>query len=266
MAIVDVKQKRFSPGSIDYEGSIGTNYDEGRALSEQAKAVWLKAIEPFVSRLELLTILDLGAGTGRFSSLLASFPGARVIGVEPSRRMLRMASRQHCTEAISYLAGSAEAIPLGDGTCDVAWLSQVFHHIRNRAVCAAELYRVVRSGGRVFVRGAFADRLDGFPTLFRFFPGARRICEDLPTVEESVAVFEANEFALEAHHRIQQQTCGSLCEFAERTRRRTDSSLVLLSDDEFHAGLVAMEQAVAHESDPAPVLETLELLIFQRRG
>jgi hypothetical protein len=41
---------------------------------------------------------------------------------------------------------------------------------------------------------------------------------------------------------------------------------VLLSDDEFHAGLVAMEQAVAHESDPAPVLETLELLIFQRRG
>jgi SAM-dependent methyltransferase len=211
-----------------------------------------------------LTILDLGAGTGRFASLLATFPRAHVVAVEPSRGMLAEAKRRTCGGNVEYLAGSGERIPLRDHSCHLVWLSQVFHHLPDRPLCASELRRVVQVSGRVLVRGTFGNRLEGFPTLFRFFPGARRICEDLPTADEAIAVFEAQGFALVADQQVQQRTCGTLGEFAERSRKRADTSLALISDQEFEQGLVALERAAREESQPTPVLETLDLLVFQR--
>lgn len=261
---MNVTRKRFLPGLIDYGGSISASYGAGRALSQEAAEAWRTAVEPLIPRMPPPTILDLGAGTGRFAPVLAELSSALVIGVEPSLNMLRVAVRQRLAETVAYAAGSAEAIPLRDGSCDIAWLSHVFHHVRDRALCAGELSRVVRSGGRVLVRGTFGDRLDGFPTLFHFFPGARRICEDLPTIVETAAVFEGEKFTLDAHRPIQQRTCGSLREFVERTSKRADTSLALLSDDEFHAGLAALREAATQESEPTPVVETVDLLVFQR--
>jgi len=147
---MNVTSKRFFPGSIDYDSSISANYRAGRALSQEAAATWRTAVEPFIPRTPRPTILDLGAGTGRFAPVLAALSGARIIGVELSLNMLRVAVR--LVETLGYVAGSAEAIPLRDGSCDVAWLSHVFHHVRERAACASELRRVVRSEGRVLVR------------------------------------------------------------------------------------------------------------------
>ncbi len=261
---MQVGAKRFFPGSIDYHSSISANYSAGRALSPEAAAAWRTAVEPFIPRAKRLTILDLGAGTGRFAPMLAELFGARIIGVDPSLNMLEVAVRQRLVGMIGYVAGSAEAIPVRYESCDLAWLSHVFHHVLERAACVSELRRVVRSEGRVLVRGTFADRLDGFPTLFRFFPGARRICEDLPTIGETSAVFRGEKFTLEAHRRIQQRTCASLREFAARASKRADTSLALLSDDEFDSGLAALQEAAAQEAEVSPIVETVDLLVFQR--
>lgn len=255
--------KRFSAGAVDYEGSLSANYAAGRALSDHAAAAWRMAIEPFIPRTPAATILDLGSGTGRFSALLADCHGSRVIGVEPSDGMLRAAGQHDRRSNIVYIRALAEGIPLHDRSCDMAWMSQVLHHVRDRAACAHELRRVIVPGGRVLVRGTFGDRLDGFPTLFRFFPGARRICEDLPTIEEAKIVFNSAGLAVEAHRQVDQETCGSLREFAERARKRADTSLALLSDSEFQVGLTAAERAAAEESEPAHVRETLDLLVFR---
>jgi len=253
---------RFSGGVVDYDGPIAADYSAARALSNEAALVWRSAVAPFIPP-SAPTILDLGAGTGRFSSLLADFHGARVIGVEPSRGMLRVAM-QRARPTIAYICGFAEQIPLRDSSCHVVWMSHVLHHIRKRRACARELRRVVIPLGRVLVRGTFADRLDGFATLFRFFPGARRICEEFPTTSETVTVFESAGFTVESHQRIQQRVCGSLREFAERTRRRADTSLALLADSEFQAGMAALEEAAARETEPIPVHETLDFVVFQR--
>jgi hypothetical protein len=69
---------------------------------------------------------------------------------------------------------------------------------------------------------------------------------------------------LVADQQVQQRTCGTLGEFAERSRKRADTSLALISDQEFEQGLVALERAAREESQPTPVLETLDLLVFQR--
>ena len=68
----------------------------------------------------------------------------------------------------SVAAGAAESIPLKDNSCGLAWLSHVWHHVRDRHACARELRRVLGHGSTVLVRGTFGDKLDGFPTLFRY--------------------------------------------------------------------------------------------------
>jgi len=164
---------------------------------------------------------------------------------------------------VTFVGGSAEHIPLRNDSCDVAWVSQVLHHVRDRALCARELRRVLREQGRVFIRGALADSRDNLPTLLHFFPGIAPIFDELPSIAETVSTFEGQGFVLEAHRRVEQQISASLCDFADRTRLRADTSLALLSDDEFEAGMAALDAAAAHESAPAPIFETLELLVFR---
>jgi SAM-dependent methyltransferase len=177
--------------------------------------------------------------------------------------MLAAATKDQSSPPVAYVAAKAENIPLRDKSCDVAWLSQVFHHIRDHRACVRELHRILRANGLVLIRGAFGDRLDGFPTLFRFFPGTRLICEGLPTTSDAAAVFASEGFTFEADRRIQQRTCGSLREFAQRTRLRADTALALIPDQEFEQGLAGLERAAAAEHEPRPVLETLDLLVFR---
>jgi SAM-dependent methyltransferase len=88
-------------------------------------------------------VLDLAAGTGKLSEALLG-TGARIIAVEPLDAM-----RERLTEAlpaVEALAGSAEAIPLADGSVDAALVGQAFHWFHGgRAL--AELHRVLRPPG-----------------------------------------------------------------------------------------------------------------------
>jgi ubiquinone/menaquinone biosynthesis C-methylase UbiE len=242
---------------------MSANFQCGRALSSEAASTWVAIVAPFVYGGANIKILDLGAGTGRFSSLFARAFEAQVVGIEPSIAMLAVADREAKVKNLAYAAGSAEAIPLLDQSCDLAWLSQVWHHIRDHQACARELHRVVSVGGHVLVRGTFGDQLDGFPTLFRFWPATRQICQQLPTIHQTVVVFEANGFVLAEHRRVQQTSSASLGAFAERTRLRADTALALISDAEFWEGQASIEMAVAHEHMPGPVVEGLELLVFR---
>lgn len=254
---------RFTPGIIDYDGAMAAHYPRGRALTSQSAEAWRAAIQPFVPQTPRLTILDLGSGTGRFSTFLSEAFQARVIGVEPARGMRTLAVRSAHPPTVRFVAGSAERIPLRDRSCDVAWLSQVLHHVRDQALCAAELRRVLCDGGCVVIRSTFAESEDGFPTLLHFFPGVHRIFADLPTIDGTIATFASQGLSLDTRRRVEQQICESLREFAERTRLRADSSLALLSDQEFAAGMSALDQAAERESDPIPVLEKLDLLVFR---
>lgn len=253
---------RFTPGIIDYDGVMATHYPRGRALSSQAADTWRATLRPLVPR-PGLTILDLGSGTGRFSTFLSESFGARVIGVEPSRGMRSLAARNEHPREVRFVAGSAEGIPLRSECCDLVWMSQVLHHVRSQDLCAGELRRVVRDTGRVLVRGTFAEGEKGFPTLLKYFPGVGRVFPDLPTIPGTIATFGSHRLTLETHRRVSQQICASLREFAERTRLRADSSLALLSDDEFAGGMSALDQDAYRESDPEPVVETLDLLVFR---
>jgi ubiquinone/menaquinone biosynthesis C-methylase UbiE len=261
-----VAPKQFFPGVIDYSGRMSAGYPSGRVLSPETAATWAAIVAPFVRQRTNTRILDLGAGSGRFSELFARVFEAHMVGVEPSTAMLGAADHNAQPKRLAYVAGSAEAIPLEDQSCDLAWLSQVWHHVRDHQACARELHRVLSPGSHVLVRGSFGDQLDGFPTLFRFWPGTREICRQLPTMQHTVAVFEANGFVWAEHRRVDQATAPSLRQFAERTRFRADTALALISDSEFQEGQAAIELAAAHENMRAAVVEGIGLLVFRNHS
>ena len=211
-------------------------------------------------------MLDLGAGTGVFSYALAHWFDIEVLAVEPADAMRREAQYRRPHPRVTYLAGDAEHIPLGDGCCDSAWLSTVIHHIPDLRACARELRRVLHPSGRVFIRSAFPGRLDGI-TLFRFFPEAKGIAETFPSIETTVNAFAAAAFEVEALESVPQITATSRRAWCERVRLRADTTLAALSDDKFVRGMEALECAAVEESSPVPVIDRLDLLVLaSRRG
>jgi len=88
-------------------------------------------------------VLDLGAGTGKFTERLID-RASRVIAVEPSERMLAVLREK--LPGVEALTGSAETIPVADGAVDVVTVAQAFHWFDREPACA-EIRRVLVPGG-----------------------------------------------------------------------------------------------------------------------
>jgi len=100
-------------------------------------------------------LLDLGTGTGVLAvTALERWPGARVVGIDPSSHMLELAveaARRRSPELLSRLrtvVASADRLPLADRSIDVATSSFVIQLVPNRARALREVLRVLRPGGR----------------------------------------------------------------------------------------------------------------------
>src|SRR5581483_5347865 len=93
------------------------------------------------------TVLDLGAGTGKLTRVLARHY-ARVIAVEPLDGMRAILER--VVPEAEALSGRAEQIPLPDSAVDGVFAGQAFHWFANDEA-VAEIARVLRPGGALGV-------------------------------------------------------------------------------------------------------------------
>jgi SAM-dependent methyltransferase len=156
---------------------------------------------------------------------------------------------------------------VGYGACAWAWVSTVVHHLDDLDAAATELRRVLRPGGVVLVRQAFPGRMGEITLYGRWFPeaGACLVAGGgLPGVERVSAAFAAAGFGVEALRSVAQVSAPSLAAYRDKVRRRADTGLRLLPDDQFAAGLAALDRAVEAETSPTPVVDRLDLLVLRR--
>ncbi len=89
--------------------------------------------------------VDLGAGSGKFTTLLGQ-TDATITAVEPVDAMREQLARK--LPAVQAVKGTAEAMPLLDGSADAVVCAQAFHWFANEAALK-EIHRVLAPGGRL---------------------------------------------------------------------------------------------------------------------
>jgi SAM-dependent methyltransferase len=117
-------------------GAAADVYERGRPPYPPEALDWL--LPPGARR-----VLDLGAGTGKLTRQLVR-RGLDVVAAEPSDGMRRELRR--AVPGARALAGSAEQIPLRDGTVDAVLAAQAWHWV-DPARAVPEVARVLSPGG-----------------------------------------------------------------------------------------------------------------------
>jgi SAM-dependent methyltransferase len=125
------------------------------------------------------TVVDVGCGPGAAVRRAARL-GATVTGVDPAPVMVRAARLlTRGAGTVRYASGSAEALPLPDGSASVVWAIASAHHWADLDAALGELRRVLAPAGRLVVIERRAQ------------PGARGHASHGWTDEQAVAFAES---------------------------------------------------------------------------
>ncbi|MES1195617.1 MAG: class I SAM-dependent methyltransferase [Steroidobacter sp.] len=89
--------------------------------------------------------VDVGAGTGKFTRLLAK-SGTKLVAIEPVQGMREKFSRM--VPGIQVLDGTAEHMPFADETIDAVVVAQAFHWFDGERALK-EMHRVLRPRGKL---------------------------------------------------------------------------------------------------------------------
>jgi len=119
-------------------GAAAGAYERGRPPYPAAAIDWL--LPPGAIR-----VLDVGAGTGKLTRQLAA-RGLDVVAVEPLPGMREQLAR--AVPGIPVHPGTAEDIPLPDGSVDAVLAAQAWHWV-DQARAVPEVARVLVPGGQL---------------------------------------------------------------------------------------------------------------------
>lgn len=104
-------------------------------------------------------LLDLGCGTGALAALvLERVPGARLSCVDLSPEMVEVA-RKRLGDRADVLLCDAERLPFRDGSFDVVWCNDSFHHYPDPERAAFQAWRVLAPGGTFIIGDAWQPAL-----------------------------------------------------------------------------------------------------------
>jgi SAM-dependent methyltransferase len=119
------------------------SFDRVAAEYEQTRPTYPPAVLDALPLDADAAVLDLGAGTGKLTRVLVE-RYRDVTAVEPLANMRAML--EQVVPGARALPGSAERIPLDDGSVDGVFAAQAFHWF-DKPVALPEIARVLRPGG-----------------------------------------------------------------------------------------------------------------------
>lgn len=142
--------------SIELESAIERHFvRRGHGVEFDMEADWIRAQLPSDAR----RVVDLGCGGGALLPILGL---ERVVGVDLSAGGLTLTQRRY--GAVPLVCGSADRIPLADGSADALALQHVIEHLSDVSAAMSEWFRALRPGGVLLILTPNADFVD--PSVF----------------------------------------------------------------------------------------------------
>lgn len=126
---------------LDHFGMLASSYE--RFITVSVPTRLLELLDPPPDG----AILDAGGGTGRVAQFLAGRSHLTVIA-DTSEKMLREAQKK---SGVRCARSPAEVLPFPGGTFDRVTIVDALHHVADQRATAAELWRVLKPGGRIVI-------------------------------------------------------------------------------------------------------------------
>jgi ubiquinone/menaquinone biosynthesis C-methylase UbiE len=150
---------RRTPSGALRRGRYGNPADLARFLRRQlapARAAWQKpaAVIRALGLAQGQTVADVGAGPGYFTLRLARAvgPAGRVFAVDPEPVMLEVLRRRlerAGLRQVTPVLGRVDDPSLPRAACDVVFLANAYHHLRDGPRFLQRLVRALKPGGRL---------------------------------------------------------------------------------------------------------------------
>jgi ubiquinone/menaquinone biosynthesis C-methylase UbiE len=147
-------------------------FDQARALffdnlaekwDEMSPAPSADAIEKFLQKAGIVpgeVVLDVGTGTGLLIPHIMEYAPGKIVAVDLSEKMLlRLAAKYQIVyrDKLKISRQDVHCLTFDRDTIDVAICNSVFPHFQDKPKALSEVYRVLKSGGRMAIHH-FAGR------------------------------------------------------------------------------------------------------------
>jgi ubiquinone/menaquinone biosynthesis C-methylase UbiE len=148
---IELNEAKWDKWANSLDNNNWRNYYLRRGQSDVISLLQLK---------ENMSILDIGCGTG-----WALGQTARLIdnkgsfyGVDLSAKMIERAKENFkAKENFHFIKSNAESIPLDDNLFDAIICTNSFHHYLHPDKALKEMYRLIKTGGKVYILDPTAD-------------------------------------------------------------------------------------------------------------
>ena len=136
--------------------SISKEYDFiNNLITFGAHKKWKKQIVKICKKINPKKILDLATGTSDIAIELSSIKECKIIGVDPSSKMLEVGQskidNQNLNDNILLEKGNAENLKYDDGIFDVVTIGYGVRNFTNLKNSLKEIYRVLKKGGLLII-------------------------------------------------------------------------------------------------------------------
>ena len=187
------------------------------------------------------TVLEVGCGTGNYVGALVGYTNCRAWGLDPSVEMLAQACAR--PEPVGWLLGRAERLGLAGESLDLVFSVDVIHHVVDKAAFYREAARTLQPDGQVCIITDSEEIIRQREVLSGYFPETVEVelaryprLGNLEGWMAEAGLASLGTVVVEEPYEISS---------AQPYRDKAFSSLHLIPEEAWRAGLERLEQALA---------------------
>ena len=228
----------------------GDRFDDTRQFSNEAMTQWIATIKKAADLSPDSKVLDAGCGTGRFAIPLRDGIGCKVVGVDASEEMLRVARKKSAdidwrhadlTRLDNVLADSTESF-------DCIWMSSVLTQLADELEnVLIQLHAHLKPGGSLLVR-FMSQELISRVAWYEYFPKAREAASQRCQKVGRVISFASEAgFSLREAKLMEDAEPMSIGDFSQRIKSGGQTWISRVTSEELDECLDRLRNAYAQQ-------------------